>query len=119
MPKRAMTLNMPSKPIDSCKGDATTNDRAKVNAILPPTIAMARVRVSSLVKSANHAVTAAEIAPAPCIALPAVIQTKSSWLAAMRAPKTNNAKPNTTTGRRPYLSDSIPRGMCKHACTNP
>ena len=42
-----------------------TIEMAKLMAILPPIKAIARVLISSRVKSATQAVIAAEIAPAP------------------------------------------------------
>ncbi len=54
---------------------------------------------------------AADIAPAPCIALPARIQYKSSCEAAIMAPRTNKLSPAMTTTLRPTLSESIPSGI--------
>ena len=61
--------------------------------MVPPMVAMALVRFSSLVKSANKAVTAAETAPAPCMARPNITPSIFIANAATMLPIAKIAKP--------------------------
>ena len=98
---------------------ANTSDSANISAMLPPTNAMALVRTSSRVKSASSAVTAAEIAPAPCSARPATSQFKSGAQAATKLPSANISSPATITRLRPHQSEASPKGICSSACVRP
>ena len=82
-------------------------------------MAMARVRTSSRVASASQAVTAAEMAPAPWMARPMVIQNTSDAWAQTTLPATNSKRPAITTGRRPQRSDASPKGICMKAWVRP
>ena len=85
----------------------------------PPTMAIARVRTSGRVASASHAVTAAEIAPAPWIARPSVIHVRSVESAQTTLPATKSSRPAITTGRRPNRSEASPKGICMNAWVRP
>ncbi|MNV81085.1 hypothetical protein D3C71_1747290 [compost metagenome] len=73
-PRQAMVQNRPDSPHQPTSTGDRTRDTANDRPIDPPTMAMARVRTSSRVASASQAVTAAEMAPAPWMARPMVIQ---------------------------------------------
>ena len=64
-PNNAMLQNSPDKPPAPTINGAATKANANDKPIEPPTIAIARVRTSGRVASANQAVIAAEIAPEP------------------------------------------------------
>lgn len=65
----------PGTPKSSFKGGAMTRESAKVRPIEAPTIAMAFVMTRSRTLSEIIAVTAAEMAPAPCRARPSMTRT--------------------------------------------
>ena len=83
-PEQARQPHQPTSTGDS------TSETAKDRPIEPPTMAMARVRTSSRVASASQAVTAAEMAPAPWMARPMVIQNTSDAWAQTTLPATNS-----------------------------
>ncbi|MCY1458774.1 hypothetical protein D9M71_761870 [compost metagenome] len=58
-----------------------------------PIMAMALVRCCSRVRSDSKAITAAEIAPAPCRMRPAMTPQMLSALAASRLPRANTISP--------------------------
>ena len=121
-PKRASTPvnpNRPDRPIQAVSKGDTTNDNANIKAMLPPTKAMALVRTSSRVKSANKAVTAADTAPAPCRLRPTNKPVRSVAAAAQKLPKAKINRPNTMTRLRPNRSEAMPKGNCKRACVRP
>ena len=62
------------------------SDAANVSAMVMPMTAMARVRTTSRVRSAVSAMTAAEMAPAPCRQRPTITQPMSGAHAAMKLP---------------------------------
>ncbi len=61
-------------------------ESANVAPMVTPMIAIALVRCSSRVRSAVSAITAAEIAPAPCITRPRITVAMSCATAAMKLP---------------------------------
>ena len=85
-----MVQNRPDSPHQPTSTGDSTSETAKDRPIEPPTMAMARVRTSSRVASASQAVTAAEMAPAPWMARPMVIQNTSDAWAQTTLPATNN-----------------------------
>ncbi len=87
--------------------------------MLMPTSAMALVRTASRVRSASKAVTAAEIAPAPCSARPSVSHSSVGAQAATRLPMANSAKPAWMMRLRPQRSLAMPSGICSSACVRP
>ena len=98
---------------------ATTSESANISAILPPTSAIALVRTASRVVSARKAVTAADMAPAPCTARPTINQFRSGAQAETKLPSANMTSPTIITGLRPHQSDASPNGICKKACVRP
>ena len=60
-----------------------------------------------------------EMAPAPRMARPMVIQNTSDAWAQTTLPATNNRRPAITTGRRPQRSDASPKGICMKAWVRP
>ena len=87
--------------------------------MLPPTNAIALVRTSSRVVSAKKAVTAAEIAPAPCSVRPMTSQSRSGAQADTKLPPANSSRPAMMTGLRPHRSDASPKGICRNAWLRP
>ena len=67
-------VKIPSMPITRYRPGAATSEIANASPIDAPMIAIALVRCSSRVRSATNATTAAEMAPAPCRARPAMVQ---------------------------------------------
>ena len=65
VPKAAINQNSPESPAQPTMTGASTSDKANDRPIEAPIMAIARVRTSGRVASANQAVTAAEIAPDP------------------------------------------------------
>ena len=63
--KTAVIKKIPGTPIHWLSTGPKIKDIANVIPMVPPIIAIALVRCSSLVRSATKAVTAAETAPAP------------------------------------------------------
>ncbi|MCY1235939.1 hypothetical protein D9M72_485700 [compost metagenome] len=118
-PSTDIRLKMPDMPMLCSSGEAITSDSAKVRPMLPPTIAIALVRWRSRVRSAMQAVMAAEIAPMPCSARPAMMPVSVSENAATSPPAMNSSRPATITGLRPMRSDSQPSGICRKACIRP
>lgn len=85
-----------------------TIESANTRPIEEPIIAMTLVRCWSRVRSAASAVTAAEIAPAPCSTRPTMIMWMPSASAATTLPSTNSTRPKTITGLRPKRSEAAP-----------
>ena len=65
---------MPGTPIHALSTGPAMSDAANVRAIVMPMMAIARVRTVSRVRSAVSAMTAAEMAPAPCRQRPTITQ---------------------------------------------
>ena len=84
-----------------------------------PTSAIDLVRTLSRVRSASRAVTAAEMAPAPCRARPMTSQVSDGAQAATALPMANRARPPMITGLRPMRSDAMPSGTCSSAWVRP
>ena len=84
-----------------------------------PITAIARVRTSSRVRSAVSAITAAEMAPAPCSARPTIVQPIVGAQAATKLPSAKTTRPTTMTGLLPQRSDAQPNGICRIACVRP
>ena len=122
MPNKAKPVvraKMPDKPTQPASNGANTKEDANISAMLPPMMAMALVRTPSRVTSAKKAVTAAEMAPAPCNARPTASQVRSGAQAATALPKANTNKPTTMVGLRPKRSEATPKGICSSACARP
>ncbi len=84
-----------------------------------PIRAMAWVRFSSRVRSASRAVTAAEMAPAPCRARPTSTPIRVSALAAGKLPAAKMIRPKMITGLRPMRSEAMPKGIIRIAWVRP
>ena len=84
-----------------------------------PTIAMALVRFSSLVRSATSARITEPMAPAPCSARPAMTPPIEVEAAATALPMANRMRPKTIMTLRPNLSDNRPKGICSSPCVSP
>ena len=102
---------IPDSPTQPASIGARTREMANIRAMLAPTMAMALVRTLSRVTSARKAVTAAEMAPAPCTARPTASQVRSGAQAAMALPSANTSKPVTMVGLRPNRSEASPNGI--------
>ena len=87
----AVNQKIPETPIKLLKTGPATKDKVNDMPMLMPKIAIARERDSSLVKSASRAITAAEIAPVPCKALPKITPQIDSDIAATKLPKAKTA----------------------------
>ena len=74
MASTPISENMPDMPIYLYSSGDNTMEIENVMPMVMPIIAIALVRCSSRVRSAVSAITAALIAPAPCITRPAMIQ---------------------------------------------
>ena len=116
---RPVSAKIPPMPIAPYNSGAPTSDSAKVRPIDAPTSAIALVRCESRVLSAMNAVTAAEIAPAPCTARPRIVVTRSCAPAATKLPAANSSRPNTMTRLRPRRSEAMPNGICSRPCVSP
>ncbi|MNP29152.1 hypothetical protein D3C76_1221620 [compost metagenome] len=80
----AVARNNPDKPKALVNSGPTTMATANDRPMLMPIMAMALVRCCSRVRSDSSAMTAAEIAPAPCRMRPAITpQIESAWAAKM------------------------------------
>jgi magnesium chelatase subunit H len=99
--KNIHALDPQSIPTTAASAGAAINDTAKASPMVPPMIAIARVRTSSRVESARNAVTAAEIAPAPCSARPTASHSIVVAIAATKLPNAKIASPTRMTRRRP------------------
>ena len=82
-------------------------------------MAITLVRCWSRVRSAASAVTAAEIAPAPCSTRPITTVCTSLAIAATALPAMNRSSPKTITGLRPKRSEAAPKGICRKAWVRP
>ena len=82
-------------------------------------MAMTLVRCCSRVRSAARAVTAAEMAPAPCSTRPTMIQWMSGARAATALPMANRIRPAMMTGLRPQRSEAEPQAICRQAWVRP
>ena len=92
-----VSVKMPAMPTSVYNAGAPTSDSANISAIELPIAAMVLVRCCSRVRSAAKAVTAAEIAPAPCSARPRMV-TQMPWAAAAtKLPMTNTTRPKMIT----------------------
>ena len=78
-----------------------------------PTMAIALVRFSSLVRSATSARITEPTAPAPCSTRPTMTPPIEVESAATALPIAKTISPTTIIGLRPNLSDSRPNGICK------
>ena len=94
-------MNKPAMPIQPYRTGAPTSDNAKTSPIDEPIIAITLVRCSSRVRSAASAVTAAEMAPAPCNTRPTMTQVMSGAQAATKLPSAKISRPATITCLRP------------------
>ena len=92
---------------------------ANVAPMVMPIAAIARVRTSSRVRSAASAITAAEIAPAPCTVRPTIVHAIVGAHAAMKLPIAKMTSPVAITGLRPQRSEAQPNGICSTACVSP
>ncbi len=110
---------MPGTPMTPVSAGPATSDNANVAPIVMPMAAMARVRTSSRVRSAVSAITAAEIAPAPCTVRPTIVHRIVGAHAAMKLPSANTTSPATMTGLRPHRSEAQPKGTCRIAWVRP
>ena len=110
---------MPGTPISGASAGATMSDNANVAPIVMPIAAIARVRTTSRVRSARSAITAAEMAPAPCTVRPTMVQKIVGAQAAMKLPSAKTTSPATMTGFRPQRSEAQPNGTCNIACVRP
>ena len=117
--RMAVSQKRPDTPISSLSSGEAISEKANVSPIEEPTIAMARVMTRSLTLSASMAVTAAEMAPAPWIALPIMTQKIESATAARALPRAKITRPKTMTGLRPSRSLATPKGTCKSPCVRP
>ncbi|MNE49386.1 hypothetical protein D3C80_1439010 [compost metagenome] len=78
----AVARNSPDRPKARVTSGPTTMATANDKPMLMPIMAMALVRCCSRVRSESKAMTAAEIAPAPCRMRPAITpQIESAWAA--------------------------------------
>jgi len=100
--------NRPASPTIPASTGASTSDTANIRPMLAPTRAMALVRTSSRVRSANKAVTAADTAPAPCRLRPSNRPCRSVAADAQKLPSAKINKPSTMTRLRPKRSDAMP-----------
>ena len=117
--RAAVKANNPLKPTCEASTGASAKDSMNIQAMLMPTNAMLLVRTCERVMSANSAVTAADIAPAPCNARPTNRPSTLAAMAATTLPSANMAKPSNITGLRPKRSLAMPNGICRHACVRP
>lgn len=67
-----VSVKSPETPHSFVSGGEIRRERAKVRPIEAPTMAIALVRTCTRTLSAMNAVTAAEIAPAPCSMRPSI-----------------------------------------------
>ncbi|MCY1446359.1 hypothetical protein D9M71_629200 [compost metagenome] len=96
MPNSAMppvARNSPDNPKARVNSGPTTMATANDRPMVMPIMAMALVRCCSRVRSDSKAMTAAEIAPAPCRIRPAITPQIESALAASRLPRAKTIKP--------------------------
>ncbi|MNI57033.1 hypothetical protein D3C73_1120690 [compost metagenome] len=96
MPSSAMppvARNNPDRPKARVSNGPTTMATANDRPMVMPIMAMALVRCCSRVRSDNKAMTAAEIAPAPCRIRPAITPQIESALAASTLPRANTIRP--------------------------
>ena len=89
---------MPGTPMSGVSAGATTSDSANVAPIVMPIAAIARVRTASRVRSAVSAITAAEIAPAPCTVRPTMVHRIVGAHAAMKLPEREDHEPGDDDG---------------------
>ena len=115
----AVSQKMPGTPIQAASMGENTREAANVRPIEAPTKAMARVSTTSRTESAIMAVTAAETAPAPCSARPAITISMLVASAASALPAANTRSPKAMTGLRPNRSLAAPKGICKMPCVSP
>ena len=84
-----------------------------------PTIAIALVRFSSLVRSATSASTTEPTAPPPCTARPMMTPSIEVETAATALPMPNTTSPNAIMTLRPTRSESKPNGICNSPWLSP
>ena len=84
-----------------------------------PTMAIALVRFSSVVRSATSARITEPTAPAPCSARPKMTPPIEVDIAATALPMPNRISPKTIMGLRPNRSDSRPKGICNSPWRQP
>ena len=80
--------------------------------IVTPTIAIAFVRLSSLVRSATNARITEPTAPEPCTTRPMITPSMEVEDAATALPIAKSKSPNIIMVLRPILSDRMPKGIC-------
>ena len=84
-----------------------------------PTMAIAAVRLSSLVRSATSARITEPTAPAPCSARPTMTPSIEVEIAATALPMPNRTSPATIMILRPIRSDNRPNGICSSPWVRP
>ncbi len=114
-----MSTKIPGTPIQAFSTGPRISESANVAPIVMPIAAIARVRTSWRVRSAVSAITAAEIAPAPCIDRPAIVHQMFGAHAATKLPNAKSSRPTTIVGLRPKRSEAQPKGICRIACVRP
>ena len=122
MPVTARTTisqKMPPTPMKVALIGPATIATMKEAPMLMPTVAMALVRFSSVVRSATSARITEPTAPAPCSARPKMTPPIEVDIAATALPMPNRIRPKTIIGLRPNLSDKRPKGICKSPCVRP
>ena len=84
-----------------------------------PTMAIALVRFSSVVRSATSARITEPTAPAPCSTRPKMTPPIEVESAATALPIANRISPTTIIGLRPNRSDNRPKGICSSPWLSP
>ena len=115
MPSNArptMSQKMPETPTMPARTGPATKATMKDVPIVIPTIAIALVRLSSVVRSATNAKITDPIAPAPCSTRPTMTPSIDLDTAATALPTPNTNNPKMIIGLRPILSDRSPKGIC-------
>jgi len=96
-----------------------TSATMKEPPMVMPTMAIALVRFSSVVRSATSARITEPTAPEPCSTRPKMTPPIEVESAATALPSANRRRPTTIIGLRPNRSDNSPNGICNRPWLSP
>ena len=114
-----ISQKMPGTPTKFATIGPATSAIMNEAPIVTPTIAIALVRFSSLVRSATSARMTEPTAPEPWRARPMMTPPIELESAATALPIPNRINPKTIMTLRPRRSDNRPKGICKSPWLSP
>ena len=117
--RKTISQKMPCTPVKLATIGPATRATMNERPMVTPTMAIALVRFSSLVRSATSARITEPAAPDPCSSRPRITPSIEVETAATALPIAKSASPVTIKTLRPILSERTPKGICRSAWLRP